>query len=214
MKLYYDSIEQDKKMWPDCTVSAIIDDDMSYVKYVDNILSKSTKTLIDNKGRIVCQLVFAWGWTLFRFTKQDGQWLDLCEYQLYNNNDKATTELWTLGKSEEVWNKIVNIDPKFIELQAVCKSKGGKLTKPKELKGVNSIGSVKWCKASCAVFVVGDDIYIRHNDYFSPIWTPPDPEYRFAPLGVVIQHYFGKEKVKKFIMMIVLVVLFCKMSHG
>lgn len=164
-------------------------------EFIDNIVSKSKKTLYDYKNRKVCQIVFSWGWGLFRFTKDS----DNCEYQLHNNNDKRESSLWTLSTAEWVWNNIVNVEPTFILLQEVCKSKGGKLTRPKELKGIKQIGSVTFCKNKCSVYIVGNDIYMQHNDYFSPIWTPPDPEYRFAPLSVVVNHYFGGHKGKKFI---------------
>lgn len=198
MRLYYDDIEQAKQEWPDCEVNGI-EDDIGHIQFIDNIMGKSIKTLIDLKNRTVCQLKFPWGWGLFRFSKDDWQWLDLCEYQLYNDNDKRESELWTLSQPEWVWNNIVNVEPTFILLQEVCKSKGGKLTRPKELKGIKQIGSVTFCKTKCSVYIVGDDIYMQHNDYFSPIWTPPDPEYRFAPLSVVVNHYFGGHKGKKFI---------------
>ncbi len=198
MKLYYNDIKQAKENWPDCKVKSI-EDSNAHEEFADKIVEKSIKILFDAKGRTVCQLTFPWGWGLFRFTRHGDSWLDLCEYQLHNSNDKKESELWTLSQPEQIWNELVNVDPAFIELQAVCKSKGGKLTKPKELKGIKRIGSVKYSKASCGAFIVGDDIYINHNDYFSPIWTPPDPEYRGKPLSVVVEHYFGKQKKEKFI---------------
>lgn len=198
MRLYYDNIEQAQQAWPNCEINEI-EDDTIHIQFVDNIMSKSAKTLIDPRNRTVCQLIFPWGWGLFRFSKADGQWLDLCEYQLHNDNDKRESELWTLSQPEWVWDNIVNVEPKFILLQEVCKSKGGRLTRPKELKGLKQVGSITFEKNKCQVYIVGNDVYIQHNDYFSPIWTPPDPEYRFAPLSVVANHYFGGKKGKKFI---------------
>lgn len=198
MKLYYNSIEQAKESWPECKIE-LIEQSNKHTEFVNKIAEKSVKTLFDNRNRTVCQLVFSWGWGLFRFTKQNNDWLDLCEYQLHNSNDKKETELWMLGQPEAVWNEIININPTFIELQAVCKFKGGKLTRPKELKGLKQIGSVQYRKLKCPIFVVDNDIYINHHEYFCPVWIPPDPEYRFAPLNVQAEHYFGKSKSKKFI---------------
>lgn len=43
-----------------------------------------------------------------------------------------------------------------------------KLTKPGELKGLKSIGSVPWSRAACPVFLTDSHIYIKHRDFFSP----------------------------------------------
>lgn len=44
-----------------------------------------------------------------------------------------------------------------------------KLTKPKELKGIKEIFSVDYIpkKCKCKVYVVGDDLWIHHRDFFS-----------------------------------------------
>lgn len=43
-----------------------------------------------------------------------------------------------------------------------------KLPKPKELKGIKQSYSVKFDKCQCQVFIVDDDVWIKHGDYFSP----------------------------------------------
>ena len=45
---------------------------------------------------------------------------------------------------------------------------GGKLPKPEEIRGVRKFASVPFegiCQ--CQLFLKGDDLYIKHNDYFS-----------------------------------------------
>ena len=177
-------------------------------------MGKSIKTLIDLKNRTVCQLKFPWGWGLLRFSKDDGQWLDLCEYQLYNDNGKRESELWTLSQPELVWNNIVNVEPTFILLQEVCKSKGGKLTRPKELKGIKQIGSVTFCKNKCSVYIVGNDIYMLHNDYLAPFGHPLTLNIDlllYQLLSIIILVVI---KARNSYMMTVGVVWLCRLSLG
>lgn len=44
-----------------------------------------------------------------------------------------------------------------------------KLTKPKELKGIKEIFSVDYIrnKCKCKVYVIGNDLWIQHRDFFS-----------------------------------------------
>ena len=51
-----------------------------------------------------------------------------------------------------------------------------KLTKPKELKGLKPAFNVDFIpkRASCQCFIVGDDIWVKHTDYFSEDTTGVD----------------------------------------
>lgn len=44
-----------------------------------------------------------------------------------------------------------------------------KLPKPKELKGLKQSYTVEFGgKSKCGIFLIDNDVYIKHNDYFSP----------------------------------------------
>lgn len=43
-----------------------------------------------------------------------------------------------------------------------------KLDKPKNLKGIKQVASVAFSKCKCQIFISGNDVWIKHNDYFSP----------------------------------------------
>ena len=54
------------------------------------------------------------------------------------------------------------------KLHSFRKHGTAKLSKPKELKGCKQVLSIPFIKCKCQVFIVGDDVWIKHNDYFSP----------------------------------------------
>jgi hypothetical protein len=73
-----------------------------------------------------------------------------------------------------------------------------KLAKPKELNGIKQLDSVTYIpkKCVCPLFIKGNDVYIKHRDYFSPIFVTEEVG---APLEVITNKYLGKEKGKKFV---------------
>lgn len=50
-----------------------------------------------------------------------------------------------------------------------------KLKKPKELNNIKQSGNISFCrnKCKCPYFIKGNDIYIKHQDYFSKSFEPP-----------------------------------------
>jgi hypothetical protein len=75
-----------------------------------------------------------------------------------------------------------------------------KLKKPKELKGIKQAFSVDYIpgKCRCPVYLEGNNIWIKHRDYFSPSMKLPTEDIG-APLNVLITKYTDKKKGKKFI---------------
>lgn len=75
-----------------------------------------------------------------------------------------------------------------------------KLKKLAELKGIKPVNSAVWIhkKCSCPVFVVGNDVYIHHKDFFSEIFQSPEIG---LSLNQEIEKYFPeiKRKSEKFI---------------
>lgn len=75
-----------------------------------------------------------------------------------------------------------------------------KLKKPKELNNIKQSGNISFCrnKCKCAYFIKGNDIYIKHRDYFSKSFEPPIEDMG-APLNVILNKYFNKNKANKFV---------------
>ena len=101
----------------------------------------------------------------------------------------------------DFYNNIVNVGRmKYIEYN--FRSYGQpKLDKPKELKGVKTIGSVDFIAKHCKpqIFIKDNDVWIKHTDYFSPEWRPPAGERIDMPTNYYLKKYFGKTKSEKFI---------------
>lgn len=75
-----------------------------------------------------------------------------------------------------------------------------KLKRPKELKGLKANFTVDYIpkKCKCSVYIVGDDIWVQHRDYFSSSMDLPIEDIG-APLDVLCKKYLNKDKSKKFI---------------
>lgn len=80
-----------------------------------------------------------------------------------------------------------------------------KLDKPKELKGIKQYGSVSYIgkKCTCPIFLKGDDVWIKHNDYFSSSLQPTQQDvedtHSFVDLEYMTKKYLGKTKKAHFI---------------
>ena len=76
-----------------------------------------------------------------------------------------------------------------------------KLSKPKELKRINPIGKAIYIPKHCEpqIFIKDKDVYIKHTDYFSYIWSPPEGERIDIPLSYYAEKYFNKKKKNKFV---------------
>ena len=76
-----------------------------------------------------------------------------------------------------------------------------KLTKPKELKGIKSIGKATFIPKHCEpqVYVKNNDVYIKHTDYFSYLWRPLEGERIDMPVSYYVKKYFNKNRNEKFV---------------
>ena len=75
-----------------------------------------------------------------------------------------------------------------------------KLNKPKELKGIKQVFSADYIpnKCRCPVYIEGNNVWIKHKDYFSPSLKLPMEDIG-APLNVLMTKYTNKKKGQKFI---------------
>ena len=75
-----------------------------------------------------------------------------------------------------------------------------KLKKPKELKNIKQVFAVDYIpkKCKCGAFLNGDDVWVKHRDYFSDTMSLPAEELG-QPLGYLANKYCGAGKSDKFI---------------
>ena len=75
-----------------------------------------------------------------------------------------------------------------------------KLKKPKELYRINPAFSVAYNpKCRCQVFIKGNDVWIKHRDYFSPSLVSPEDRGLGLSLNQLCEKYLGKDRPKKFV---------------
>lgn len=119
------------------------------------------------------------------------------EYQLPPNLTERVA--WTVTNLVEIDRLLSLGDMEYI---IVSRRFWGepKLDKPKELKGIKSIGGVDFVTkhSKPLLFIKDNDLYIKHNDYFSYYWQPPKGERVDMPLSYYANKYFGKNRKEKF----------------
>lgn len=89
-----------------------------------------------------------------------------------------------------------------LEIYSFRKYGQPKLEKPSELKGLKQIGSANFNKhCKCPIFVLNDDVWIKHRDFFSETFEPTDSNDIGADLSTICKKYFNQEKkcVKDFV---------------
>lgn len=194
LKLYGKSLEYMEQKYPDSLIKEIFDD--SHKEYCEKISSAAVEVLYDHKGRQVYKVPVNSGFSLVRLYKddEDSTWYDYIEYQLSDVSYVKPT-LFTIGNPKDFYDTYMN-EIKFNMIQFA--SHGKKLTKPKELKGLKKNFSVKFIgRTTCECYIIGNDVWIKHMDYFSPEYCRPEDV--GTPLNYRLKKYGIKEKGKKFI---------------
>lgn len=204
--LYYESKEKLAEIFKTNPVKSIdLYDDIFYLPYIGKIKSSSKliyaidcSTFIEeyykckyNKGELVIRL---------SKDKTDNKYYDIAEYQENEVSIYTLPITYTLSTPKEVW-KIIN-EPNLEYIVYSHRYYGEpKLSKPKELKGIKSIGSAIFIPKKCnpQIFVNGNDIYIKHTDYFSCSWQPPKGERINKGQSYYMNKYFDENRKEKFI---------------
>ena len=208
--LYGDTPDEIREKWncvdKDCDIVPYENDE--YIEYIDKI-----KAVAEYVGqyhrkngyeiRECYKTTCFCGKVLIQFTldTRDNTYVDCVHYQVWEWGYILVPIAWTFSNPRDFYNNIVNVGRmKYIEYN--FRSYGQpKLDKPKELKGVKTIGSVDFIAKHCKpqIFIKDNDVWIKHTDYFSPEWRPPVGERIDMPTSYYLKKYFGKTKLEKFI---------------
>lgn len=109
--------------------------------------------------------------------------------------------LWTLGDI----NDFLSIYHTDIRVDMLSERRYGepKLSKPVEIKDICQAFSIPYVygrqnnvKASNLIYIKGDDIFMKIRDYNSQLFRP-HPEFRNAPLSVIVERYFPEKSVRQ-----------------
>jgi hypothetical protein len=170
-------------------VSKIIKNFNHYIKLIKD---KSIKFGVDSKNHTIYKHNNMY---LYFWIDENNNYMDGMQYRV----DKDI--LWTWSTPQEFYEQYINKDKqlKFIEY-SFRKYGEPKLSKPKELKGIKQTFSIDYIpkKCKCPIFILGNDVWVQHNDYFSPSMDLPSEDIGM-PLGVLCKKYLDKDKKNKFV---------------
>lgn len=168
LALYYPNIEKAREHFPQAEI--VEHTDLTHIEHINRMLDAAEICMTaERNGSTVYQLRFntsagaclAW---LFQDI-HDESWYDFCDYQLWRSGSTAAPILKTMSDPATFCKQFL-----FPRAEYAVLSYGGKLQKPVEIKGVRKFASVSFAGLrQCQLFLSGNDLYIKHNDYFSPL---------------------------------------------
>lgn len=170
---------------------------MSYLDEIDFIKNHSTLLGIEKRNNNIIREWYEFnsndGKLIFKLSKNSSNnlYLDFAEYQ-FKSEDAL---VYPIGFT---WSNPKQLKEQFFGKELECEICSyrvygeEKLDKPKEIKGVKQSFSVEHIpkKCSCQCFVNGDDLWIKHRDFFSSSFMPTDIEDIDKPLGYRLKKYF------------------------
>lgn len=132
---------------------------------------------------------------------RDNTYYDYTQYRIWKSKRYLNPITWCVGDYKKLWNEVLNVQN--IQYEVYSKRYYGqpKLNKPKELKNIKSIGTAEFIPkhCDCQMFIKDNDLWIKHDDYFSRLWRPPKGERLDMPTSYYLKKYFDKIKKDKFI---------------
>lgn len=191
----------------DQNCKTIEDTELKYMVFVKEILDNSVRVIYDYKNRPI-QLFKINDDTHIpvRILQTDDFYYGKCEVRTVNINPD-TLEIkdcfgsLTVPITSELMSceDFLNKYKPAIKFEEFSKRKYGqpKLSKPAPLKGVKQFGTTKYNhKCTCPVFVLNNDVWVKHNDYFSEMFRPPAEDIG-KPLSHIAKKYFNKSTSEK-----------------
>ena len=181
--------------------------DTSFIATISEMKSKSellaVQNLPDSRTRQWYKYVLPDGVLRFRLYEdlRDSTYYDIAEYQFMSNDSLIYPCTFTYSNPAKVYSLFFTM-PLSCEVASYRFYGQPKLAKPAELKGVKQSFSADYIpkKCSCPCFVNGDDLWIKHRDFFSKSFRPPVEDIG-APLRYILEKYFPdlKRHTKDFI---------------
>ena len=198
LKLYYTDVATARSKHPGSEVEEI--DDTEHLPYIDLLMAQSSGDTVTMKRKpsdirycFKAETAFGICEIILSKDENDGHFYDFCQYRLHERGKLQIPVLWTISSPKSAYYELFTGKTGYFVLEM-----GKKPTKPKELKGMKPIGTVSFLnRAACQFFVVGDDLFVKHTDYFSPSYRRDEDigtplEYRARKYGI-------SEKKNKFV---------------
>lgn len=173
--------------------------DMSYLDTIQELKSKSelltTHKIPQNRTREWYRCQLQDGVLRFRLYKDnaDDLYYDIAEYQFMSNDSLVYPITFTYSNPKDFYDLFFTL-PFSCEVVSYRFYGQPKLAKPVELKGVKQSFTIEWNpKCKCQCFVKGNDLWIKHRDFFSASHKPKDEDIG-TPLSYRAKKYFGMDK--------------------
>ena len=173
---------------------------MDNIEYINQIIGSSKKyDYIDSDTEMYAYHRDIGDFKIILFKDSGGKYLDLLKYCHRPYHSFVEPISYTLTTPKDFCNDFLTAKPFSFEILSITAVSGKKVNiqKPKELKGIKQCGSAKLLKCKNPVFILGDDLYLQCNDYFSP--TLFTKEEVGTPLSYRAKKYCSKGIPEKFI---------------
>lgn len=124
---------------------------------------------------------------------EDERYFDIVKYQIKDTDNPLLPLSFTCSDPTEV-KKLFFLEPLKCEIPIYRVYGEPKMSKPKELRGIKSCFSVEWNnKCKCQCFAKGNDLWIKHRDFFSQSHIPTIEDMG-TPLTYRLTKYFNVDK--------------------
>ena len=190
-QLYYDSIEDAKREWPEYDVYEI--DDTAHEKYLPLLTSNEKVKEVAWNPRVLreyYQITTQYGKFAYILSKdpKDGRYYEIVHSRFAEYGKLFVPCTWCLQGMKSFFYSMSILQGE-IEFSIRSINKPGQKerpARPAELKGLKPIGTAYLYggrkRGSIQVFVCGNDVYLNCSDYFSPSYR--DPKLTGTPLSV------------------------------
>lgn len=188
LRLCYPTFEVAQERYPDAEITE--DNDQTHVAYIQQMIDAAVECqTMERNGSIVYLLRFETSvgtcFAILSKDSSDGVWYDVCKYQLWKSGAVVVPVLKTLCTPADFCKDF--LVPKA-EYTVLCMGKKSEVKKPEALRGIVKFASVSFEKmCQCQLFLNGQDLYIKHGDYFSPEYCRPED--RGTPLVYRLDKY-------------------------
>lgn len=181
-------------------------EDMTYMNYINEIKNRCEfireEKRRHNNIREVYKCDCFCGTVFVRLVRDasDNVYYECIDYQVWEYGYMIAPITWTFCLVHQFCETILNVNALKYVVYAYRLYGQPKLDKPKELKGIKSIGNAMFnTHVNPQIFISGKDVWIRHNDYFSSSWRPPKGERIDMPTSYYLKKYFNIDRPEKFI---------------
>lgn len=160
-------------------------------------------------GYQVYKMTTPTGYILFRLHKESS----FVGYKVHDQGTYVEPISWTIEDAETFLSFVVRQKPLHFVIYSMRKYGQAKLAKPDVLKGIRPVFSVGFGKCKCTCFICGDDLWIKHRDFFSESWQPPSDDIGKGQ-SYYLQKYFGRKGNEKLPIIIISQTLCCVAKPG